>query len=233
LGNFFKAMAECKHISWQGIHVYAGTQCLDAGALIDSFQNTLEIAIRIRKFYKLQAKVINFGGGFGLPYYEKQIALDLAAIRDDYGNAWRQYRKESYGEIRGIIELGRFLVGGAGVYITKVVDVKKSRGRWYGTLDGGMNHHLPASGNFGQVIRRNYQVMNLIKRKSNRKKEMMLVGPICSTIDVMSDKVMMPAPKAGDFVAYLYSGAYGLTASPILFLSHDLPKELVIARGGR
>jgi diaminopimelate decarboxylase len=132
----------------------------------------------------------------------------------------------------GILELGRYLVAEAGVYAARIVDVKNSRGKTYCVLEGGMNHHLPASGNFGMVIRKNFKFRNLSKRASFDRREVVLVGPLCTSIDQLGDAVSLPEPEVGDWIGILVSGAYAATASPLLFLSHDPPTERLVLPDG-
>jgi diaminopimelate decarboxylase len=209
-----------------GAHVYAGTQCLDAAALASNFGNTAAIARRVFANRAAAPRFVNFGGGFGVPYHEGQKELDVdaacaalnrefAALRSDLGAPG----------LIGILELGRYLAAPAGLYAARVVDVKSSRGREYAVLEGGMNHHLPASGNFGQVIRKNFRARNLSKDPAAETVEVTAVGPLCTSIDVMGDRIRLARPEPGDWIGFFDSGAYAYSASPMLFLSHPRPGE--------
>ena len=126
------------------------------------------------------------------------------------------------------MELGRFMVGEAGLYVTKIVDKKVSRGEIYLIADGGMHHHLAASGNFGQMIRKNYPVAIGNRMDSSEKEQANVVGCLCTPLDRLGDKMLLPAAEVGDFVVLFQSGAYGLSASPTAFLGHAEPAEVLV-----
>jgi len=233
IGEFFEALSACAHCRFSGIHVYSGTQCLDAGALVDNFRNTLELVRAAVRDFGAVPRTVNFGGGFGVPYHERQAGLDADSVCRSIRGAFDDFRKEApFAGAAGILELGRFLVAEAGVYAARIVDAKTSRGRTYCVLEGGMNHHLAASGNFGQVIRKNFIIRNLSKPESGPREEVTLVGPLCTSIDLMGDRVLVSKPEIGDWIGFLNSGAYAFTASPMLFLSHDFAREWVVGPDG-
>lgn len=126
------------------------------------------------------------------------------------------------------IELGRYLVGESGVYVCRVVDRKISRGHVYLITDGGLHHHLAASGNFGQVIRKNYPALVANKVGANATETSSVVGPLCTPLDLLADRMVLPVADVDDLVAVFQSGAYGFTASPRSFLSHPEPAEIVV-----
>jgi diaminopimelate decarboxylase len=127
-----------------------------------------------------------------------------------------------------VIELGRFLVGEAGIYVCRVLDRKESRGQVFLVTDGGLHHHLAASGNFGQVLRKNYPVV-IGNRMQRREREIAsVVGPLCTPLDLLADRMELARAQEGDLVVVFQSGAYGLTASPIRFLSHPEPVEVLV-----
>jgi diaminopimelate decarboxylase len=232
--DFFRLLRKSAHCRFRGIHVYSGTQCLDAETLLENFDHTFSICRRIIAETGFVPEVLNLGGGFGIPYHENQSALDGAAVCAELSRRFESFRIEA-GQpgLRAIIELGRYLIAEAGIYAARIVDVKVSKGRTYCVLDGGMNHHLAASGNLGQVIRKNYKMVNLTGRSGLPLREVTVVGPLCTSIDVIGDRVKLSEPAIGDCIAILNSGAYAYTASPLFFLSHDLPPELVIDGGGK
>jgi diaminopimelate decarboxylase len=123
------------------------------------------------------------------------------------------------------------LVGEAGIYVTRIIDKKVSRGKTYLVLDGGMNHHLAASGNLGQVIKRNFPVAILNKEKATEREKVDLVGPLCTPLDVLARDVDLPKAEVGDLVGVFQSGAYARTASPLGFLSHPHPAEVLVCNG--
>ncbi len=215
---------------FHGIHIYAGTQCLNEEALVQNLANTLAIAARVTTDYSMECRAINIGGGFGVSYYEEHPGLDLGKLATLFRAEFDRYRHATVTKPRILLELGRFLVTRAGIYVTRVVSEKLSRGEQFYVLDGGMNHHLAASGNLGMTIRKNYLVRNL-SRPGAPKQTCTLVGPLCTPLDLMGKGVSVGAPKVGDLVAFLNSGSYGYSASPLLFLGHERPCEL-LAEGG-
>jgi diaminopimelate decarboxylase len=130
------------------------------------------------------------------------------------------------GDVEVIMELGRYLVGEAGIYVTRVIDVKESRGQRFAVCDGGLHHHLAASGNFGQVIRKNYPVAAVTLTEAHE--AISVVGPLCTPLDLLGDRMMLSRLEAGSLVAVLQSGAYGKTASPEAFLSHPGCAEILV-----
>ena len=214
-----------------GIHIYAGTQCLDADALVQNIENTLEIARVIKADLGVTARSINLGGGFGISYTEEGKELDVEAVGAGASAAVEKYCAETGTEPELVLELGRYLVADAGVYVARVVSEKESRGKFYFVMDGGMNHHLAASGNLGSALRHNYVIKNL-SRPHEAEVKCNLVGPLCTPLDLMGASVKVPRPKVGDLMAILNSGSYAYTASPLLFLGHRTPPEL-LHQGGQ
>lgn len=227
--DFLRANDRFFHVL--GIHVYAGTQCLDEQALAAGLADTLRIAAEMRERHGIESRVINVGGGFGVSYYEEGQALDLELLARLYTGEFDRYRRETGTRPRFLLELGRYLVAEAGIYVARVVSEKRSRGERFYVLDGGMNHHLAASGNLGSSLRKNYLVRNL-SRPGAEKEACTLVGPLCTPLDLMGKGVSVQSPEVGDLMGFLNSGSYGFSASPLLFLGHEPPKEILLA-GGR
>ncbi|MBT9493818.1 MAG: pyridoxal-dependent decarboxylase, exosortase A system-associated, partial [Paucibacter sp.] len=123
---------------------------------------------------------------------------------------------------------GRYLVGEAGIYVTRIVDRKISRGQVYLVTDGGLNHHLAASGNFGQVIRKNYPVTIGNKAGSLERESVSVVGPLCTPLDLLADRMELPPAEIGDLAVVFQSGAYGRSASPEGFLGHPASVEVLV-----
>lgn len=231
--RFLESLKEMKSINFIGFHVFSGTQCLNENTLIENFTNTLSIVGTLMEQSNITPRYINFGGGFGIPYYEKQNPIDADYVCSSFAEKFKAFTEEiGLESCYGIVELGRFIVAEAGIYLAKIVDVKESRGRKFCVLDGGMNHHLPASGNFGQVIRKNFKIINLSNSDVDTQEEVNIVGPLCTSIDLMGDRVNIPKPEIGHHLAILNSGAYAYTASPLFFLSHKFPKELLYDENG-
>lgn len=223
--DFIKANADA--FDFKGIHIYAGTQCLNEEALAQNLANTLAIAARITTDYGMECRVINIGGGLGVSYYEEHPGLDLDKLALLFRAEFDRYREATGTKPRILLELGRFLVAEAGIYVTRVVSEKLSRGEQFYVLDGGMNHHLSASGNLGMTIRKNYLVRNL-SRPGAERIICTLVGPLCPPLDLMGKGVTVEVPEVGDLVGFLNSGSYGYSASPLLFLGHGEPCELLV-----
>jgi diaminopimelate decarboxylase len=218
------------HFNFKGIHVYSGTQCLNEEALVKNVDNVLEIAKKMEDKYDLECTWINLGGGFGVSYHDNQ-RLNIEKIAEGVKKAIENYKKFTKGNPNFIFELGRYLVTEAGIYVAKVVSYKESRGKLYFVLDGGMNHHLAASGNFGQVIRKNFLVKN-ISNSEGKLVTCNLVGPLCTTLDILGRDIAVESPRLGDLIAFLNSGSYGFTSSPLLFLGHETPTELLLQENG-
>lgn len=223
--DFIKANADV--FDFKGIHIYAGTQCLKEESLAQNLANTLAIAARVTTDYGMECSVINIGGGLGVSYYEEHPGLDLEKLAALYRAEFDKYREATGTTPRILLELGRFLVAEAGIYVTRVVSEKLSRGEQFYVLDGGMNHHLSASGNLGMTLRKNYLVRNL-SRPGAERKTCTLVGPLCTPLDLMGKGVSVAAPEVGDLIGFLNSGSYGYSASPLLFLGHGEPRELLV-----
>jgi diaminopimelate decarboxylase len=226
LPQVVRSVSECPSLNLRGIHLYTGTQILDASLLLEHWRHAIEIAKRLSELTQQPAHSVDLGGGLGIPYFEHERELDLNAI----GKGARELiASAGLDGSRFFVEPGRFLAGPAGIYVAQVRSVKNCRGTTFVVLDGGMNHHLAASGNLGQVVRRDFPVVNLSRLDSRPEGTIVLTGPLCTPIDTMARKVKMPSPKAGDLIGFLQSGAYGLTASPAQFLSHPSPSEVLVS----
>jgi diaminopimelate decarboxylase len=212
---------------WRGFHIYAGSQALDAGAVAEAQAATLALAGRLAEEAGAVPPLVNLGGGFGVPYFAGDVALDVEAVGARLAEAMAA-RPEILGETRFAIELGRWLVAEAGVYLTRVVDVKQSGGETFVVVDGGLNHQLAASGNFGTVVRRNYPLAHAGAMGSELVEEVSVVGPLCTPLDRLGDHVGLPRLQVGDLVAVFLAGAYGASASPAGFLGHPPAREMMV-----
>jgi len=211
-----------------GFHIFSGSQSLKAEAIIEAQAQTLLLAERLAQDARDPLRILNIGGGFGIPYFPGEAALDLAPIGAALEAALPRV-KASLPDAQLSIELGRYLVGEAGVYVARVVDRKVSRGQVFLVTDGGLHHHLAASGNFGQVIRKNYPVAIGNRMGAGAALETAsVVGPLCTPLDLLGERMELPQAEVGDLVVVFQSGAYGRSASPQGFLSHpDAPEVLV------
>lgn len=212
---------------WRGFHIFAGSQALDAAAIIETQAQTLKLAARLAQESGVPLPRCNLGGGFGIPYFPGDRPLDIAAIgaalEAEFANL-----PDDLLETRFCIELGRYLVGEAGVYLTRIVDRKISHGEVFLIVDGGLHHQLAASGNFGTVIRRNYPVAIATRFDTDAEEEASVVGCLCTPLDRLADKAGLPHADVGDLVAVFCAGAYGATASPANFLGHGPAVELLV-----
>jgi len=214
-------------IDFHGLHIFTGSQSLNLDAIMQCQSSALELARRLLGESSPPVRHINIGGGLGIPYFPGENRLHIKPIGDHL-----HYLLEDHGDWLGpaqlILELGRFLVGEAGVYVTRIIDRKSSRGATFLITDGGMHHHLALSGNLGQVLRKNYPVY-LAHRVGDPAEEIVNIhGPLCTPLDVLGHKVALPRAEIGDLIAITQSGAYGLTASPVHFLSHPAPAEVLL-----
>ena len=172
-------------------------------------------------------RLLNIGGGFGIPYFPGEQPLDIAAVGANLAGLVRR-AAERLPQAKVVVELGRYLVGEAGIYVCRVVDRKISRGQVFLVTDGGLHHHLAASGNFGQVIRKNYPVLVGNRVAGGERETASVVGPLCTPLDLLAERMEMAKADVGDLIVVLQSGAYGLTASPTAFLSHPAPAEVLV-----
>ncbi|MDH3314167.1 MAG: pyridoxal-dependent decarboxylase, exosortase A system-associated [Betaproteobacteria bacterium] len=214
-------------LDFQGFHIFSGSQNLRGDAIKEAQEKTIELALTLAKHAPAPVRVLNIGGGFGIPYFPGERPLDVAAVG---GNLARLLdgMKGQLPQAQVVIELGRYLVGEAGIYVCRVVDRKISRGHVFLITDGGLHHHLAASGNFGQVIRKNYPVAVGNRVVGSKREVVSVVGPLCTPLDLLADGMEMAEADVGDLVAVFQSGAYGLTASPTAFLSHPAPAEILV-----
>jgi diaminopimelate decarboxylase len=215
---------------WRGFHIFAGSQALSAEALIEAQQSTLALAARLAEEAGERPPLVNLGGGFGIPYFAGERPLDVETIGAALKASIRQ-RPPILRETAFAIELGRWLVGEAGVYLTRIVDRKTSHGKTFLVTDGGMHHQLAASGNFGQVVRRNYPVAIATRFDEATEEEVSIVGCLCTPLDRLADDVMLVRAEPGDLVAVFLAGAYGLSASPQAFLGHPAAREMLVNGG--
>lgn len=211
-----------------GFHIFAGSQNLDAGLIADAQRRSVELILRLAENGPAPVRYLNLGGGFGIPYFAKERPLDLAQVGDNLAALVEERVAPHLPQAQVTIELGRYIVGEAGVYITRILDKKLSRGKSYIVVDGGMHHHLPASGNFGQPIRRNYPIAIGNRMGVAASEVLTVVGCLCTPLDVLGDEVALPACDVGDLVVVFQSGAYGASASPTAFLSHPAPLECLV-----
>jgi diaminopimelate decarboxylase len=216
-----------KNLNIVGFHIYAGTQCLVPEAIVESYRGSLNIFRKISEKYDLTPQKLVFGSGLGIPYFENDLAVRLDEVAKGIAGELDTFQQDlRFRTTELVLEMGRFLVGEAGYFVTRVTAIKNSRGVRFGICDGGMNNHLPASGNFGMVIHRNYKMHRVGGGEAREK--INLAGPLCTPLDRIGVGVTLPPISVGDLIAVHSSGAYGLTASPVYFISHPLPQEVLV-----
>ena len=214
-------------LAFEGFHLFWGAQNLVPEAICEAQRKSFELAVALSRHARGPVKVLNIGGGFGIPYFPGERALDLTPIGANLA-ALVERARAALPAAELVLELGRFLVGEAGIYVCRVVDRKVSRGQVFLVTDGGLHHHLAASGNFGQVIRKNYPVVIGNRVRGQRREIASVVGPLCTPLDLLADRVELAEAQPGDLVVVFQSGAYGFSASPIAFLSHPAPVEILV-----
>jgi diaminopimelate decarboxylase len=212
---------------WRGLHIFTGSQALDASAIIETQANVLDLAARLTAEIGAPPPHLNMGGGFGIPYFHGDRPLDVAAVGAALGERLARLPGE-LADTELALELGRYLVGEAGVYLARIVDRKASHGQVFLVTDGGLHHQLAASGNFGTVVRRNYPVAIATRFGAEPVEEASVVGCLCTPLDRLADQALLPRAEVGDLVAVFCAGAYGASASPSAFLGHGSARELLV-----
>jgi len=216
-------------LDFHGLQIFSGSQSLSVSTIVEAQSSTFELARRLADDAPAPVVLLNIGGGFGIPYFPGEAALDLRPIADNL-DAWLPRMRDALPQSNVAIELGRYLVGEAGVYVTRVTDRKVSRGQVFLVTDGGMNHQLAASGNLGQVIRKNYPVAigTRMEAPAEETETVNIVGPLCTPLDILADRMPLPQAGVGDLVVVFQSGAYGPSASPSGFLSRPAAAEVLV-----
>jgi diaminopimelate decarboxylase len=215
-------------IDLAGFHVFAGSQNLSAEVLGQAHRQTIDLALQLAGTMSSPLEYINIGGGLGIPYFDKDEPLDLAAVGANLSSLLDSKIRAQHPQARVVLELGRYIVGECGVYVTRILDRKESRGRTFLVVDGGLHHQLAASGNLGQVIRRNFPIAIGNRMDEAATEKVSIVGKLCTPLDLLGDRVVLPPADIGDFVVVFQAGAYGFTASPTAFLSQPEPAEVLL-----
>lgn len=214
-------------LDFDGLHIFCGSQNLSAESIVEANRLTVALAVELIDQAKQRPRFINIGGGYGIPYFPGERPLDVVAVGAALG-ATLDAHAAALESVEIVLELGRYLVGEAGYYVTRVSDIKESQGHTFVMVDGGLHHHLANSGNFGQVLRKNYPVVVGNRLGAAKSGQVSIVGPLCTPLDLVADRIECPPLAIGDLVVVLQSGAYGYTASPHLFLSHPPPLEVLV-----
>lgn len=215
-------------LDFRGFHIFCGSQNLLPEAIMEAQDKTFELAYRLAANAPAPVRWLNIGGGLGVPYFPGEQRIDLAPIAANLEVLLDTCRGR-LPEAEVVMELGRYLVAEAGLYVCSVIDRKESRGETFIVTNGGLHHHLAASGNFGQVIRKNYPACIGNRVAANGDSEIVtVVGPLCTPLDLLAEKMALPPINRGDLVVIFQSGAYGYSASPHRFLSHPPPAEILV-----
>lgn len=218
---------EAREVALAGFHVFWGSQCLHAATVVKAQRQSAELVLRLAGGLTEPLRFVNLGGGFGIPYFPSETPLDVKAVCEAMHD-WLPGMRAGLPGTTPILELGRYLVGEAGIYVCRVIDHKVSRGKTFVITDGGLHHHLAASGNFGQVLRRNFPVVIGNRPDGVARERCHVVGCLCTPLDRLADDIELPEANIGDFVVMKQSGAYGRSASPLHFLSHPEPVEMLV-----
>lgn len=214
-------------IELAGLHIYSGSQCLDGSAMAAHFVNLWEAFKRHSQAATQPLDEFVFGAGMGIPYHDGDVPLDLSHLANVWPNialAAAEYSSAA----RLYIELGRYLVGEAGYFLTRVVRIKNSKGQAIAICDGGMNNNQGACGLLGGIGHRHYSMINASAEKDRPAQSYRIVGPLCTAIDTLAHNISLPELKVGDVVAVGCSGSYGPTSSPLFFISHKMPREVAV-----
>lgn len=214
-------------LQFEGFHIFSGSQSLKPEAICDAQVKAVDLGLRLAQSAPSPTKLLNIGGGFGIPYFPGEVRLDLAPIGENLDKIISGLKTSLPGAAVAV-ELGRYLVGEAGIYVCRVIERKVSRGQVFLITDGGMHHNLAASGNFGQIVRKNYPVTIGNRMDAQQKEVVSVVGPLCTPLDILADRMELPAADKDDLVVVFQAGAYGMSASPHGFLSHPACSEILV-----
>jgi diaminopimelate decarboxylase len=212
---------------WRGFHIFAGSQALDAAAIADTQAQTVALAARLADEIGATPPLVNLGGGLGVPYFPNDRAVDIAHVGDALASVLVA-RGDALAGSRFAIELGRWLVAEAGIYVTRIVDRKVSHGETFLVVDGGLHHQLAASGNFGTVVRRNYPLALANRFGAPVEETVSVVGCLCTPLDRLGDQIGLPRGDVGDLAVLFMAGAYGASASPAQFLGQGPAIEMMV-----
>lgn len=221
------SMVNEQSINFVGFHIFSGSQNLSVDALLESYRKALELAFVLSEQINVLPKQINIGGGIGVSYHSGQVPVDIKRLCLGLHELLDELATKLV-DTEVHLELGRFLVANAGMYLCKIVDIKESRGKTFWVCDGGMHHHLANSGNLGQVFRKNYPVFLANCIESTLTQHVEIVGPLCTPLDIIASNISLPMGEIGGYVAVMLSGAYGASASPQGFLSQGEALEMLI-----
>lgn len=209
-----------------GMHIYNGTRILQASTVIENTEYILDLARKLQKEWGVTFEMVDIGGGLGVPYFDNEEELDIGDLASGMRSVIDSYTKD-FPKVRIILESGRYLVAKCGALTSRVLDVKTSKGESFAVTDGGTNCHMAAVG-VGSFVKRNFPIEAvLIEGPNSDRQKYNITGPLCTPGDLIGKQVLLPKLSVGDFVLVKNSGAYGPTASPVMFLSHGFPAEIL------
>jgi len=221
---------ETGNLNLCGLHCYAGTQIIDYDILVDMYEHYIRLAARMAEYSGKPLKTLDFGGGFGIPYFDSDKDLEMDKLHKHLTPVFKEARTTKYLKpTKFIVEPGRYLVAEAGLYITRILYCKSSHDKKIIILDGGMNHNVAATGHFGQIIKRNFPMALGNKMDKDAKVTYTVAGPLCTPLDTLGRDVLLPAAESGDIMVFFQSGAYARSASPLQFLGHPEPMEVFVS----
>jgi diaminopimelate decarboxylase len=220
--------AASPHLELLGVHAFGASNLRDADRLADHVAKLVAIGREVASEAGIPLRLVDAGGGLGIPYADGEQPLDLSLLGSRLAALNADWEADAtLAQMQVLLEPGRFLVGPAGAYVARVVDVKGSPGAPVAILDGGINHALRPA-----LVRQEQRLALLAGAAESRDRvPVMVAGPLCTGIDVFAKAAQLPRPQVGDLVAMLDAGAYGFTESMPLFLSHGAPAEVAIMAG--
>ena len=214
-----------KMIDIVGVHVYTASQILHADEVVANAERTVATARRVEDLIGGKLESIDFGGGLGVPHYEKEEQLDLPALGAEVENVFAPYSQRD--GFRLILELGRILVSECGVYLSRVLELKESRGERFVITDGGINQFVRP-----MLMKVHHEAAVVNKLEQPGTVSAKVTGPLCTPIDVTSQEIKTPDSIAiDDLIGIFNAGAYGYSMSPLRFLSHPTAAEVLVLNG--
>lgn len=223
--NNFGSYLATPNIIIRGIHVYNGTNILDAQSVYENTKYILELFEKISERYNTFFTMVDVGGGMGVPYFPNQEELDIEEFKNLMGPLFDNFHNK-YPAARIIMESGRFIIGTAGYFAVTVNNIKTNHGSKFVVTDGGTNCHSVAAG-LGRVVKRNFPMINLTASSDAKVEKYQVAGPLCSPDDIIGRNIELAEVTEGDTLVISESGAYGPTSSPGLFHSHGTPVEVL------
>ncbi len=212
-----------------GVQVYLGTRILSEDVVVENTTRILELAERLADKLGFPLEMVDIGGGLGVAYFDGERDLDVDVLAEKLNPVLDAFARR-FPDTRMIMELGRFLVAVSGTYMVRVRYTKTSMGENFAVSDGGTNHHMAAVG-IGSYVRRNFPIVALEREDEPTTEAWNVSGPLCTPNDLVGKKVPLPPLATGDLLGVQRSGAYGPTASPVHFLSHGYPAEVLVLEG--